>query len=77
MPRPTPAPAPRRAAAAAEAAQETQGTVRFGVLNWAILLAGLAAILAGFVLLAQGSTVAAPLLLVLGYGVVIPVGIIW
>ena len=38
--------------------------------------AGLVSVTVGFVLLAGGSTVAAPLLLVLGYAVLIPVGII-
>ena len=75
MPRPTPAPAPRRAAVT-EAAHENEGSVRFGIQNFLILLAGMVAILGGFVLLAQGSTVAAPLLLVLGYVVLIPLGII-
>jgi hypothetical protein len=38
--------------------------------------AGLASIALGFVLLASASTVAAPLLLSLGYVVLIPLGII-
>jgi hypothetical protein len=38
--------------------------------------AGVAALAVGFLLLAQGSTVAAPLLLALGYVVLIPLGII-
>jgi hypothetical protein len=33
-------------------------------------------IILGYVMLSRGSTVAAPLLLVLGYAVIIPVGII-
>ena len=37
---------------------------------------GLVAIVAGYVLLADGSTVGAPLLLVLGYAVLIPLAII-
>jgi hypothetical protein len=41
------------------------------------MAAGLAAIVVGYMLLASGSTVAAPLLLVLGYAVLIPLGIIW
>lgn len=45
-------------------------------MNYAFLGAGLAAIGLGFVLLAGGSIVAAPLLLSLGYVVLIPVGII-
>lgn len=38
--------------------------------------AGIAAIAVGFFLLANGSTVSAPLLLALGYAVLIPLGII-
>ena len=51
-------------------------TLHFGVKNVVVLAAGLAAITLGYVLLAGGSTVAAPLALVLGYVVLIPLGII-
>ena len=51
-------------------------TLHFGVKNIVLLAAGLAAITLGYVLLAGGSTVAAPLLLVLGYVVLIPLGLI-
>ena len=50
--------------------------MRFSLRNWALLAAGLVAAIAGFFALAAGSTVAAPLLLVLGYVILIPVGII-
>jgi hypothetical protein len=53
-----------------------EGALRFGPLNWALLAAALAAIAIGFVTLAGGSTVAAPLLLVLGYVILLPLGII-
>ncbi len=81
MPRPTPATAPRRpttasSASAAAAAQEAEGTVRFSTQNWALLLAGLASIVGGYMLLGDGSTSLAALLLVLGYVVLIPLGII-
>lgn len=46
------------------------------MINAALLVAGLAAIGLGYVLLAGGSTVAAPLLLVLGYVALIPLAII-
>lgn len=51
-------------------------TLHFGPKNFALLAAGLVAITIGYVLLAGGSTVAAPLALVLGYVVLIPLGII-
>ena len=51
-------------------------TLHFQAKNIVLLAAGLAAITFGYVLLAGGSTVAAPLLLVLGYVVLIPLGII-
>jgi hypothetical protein len=67
-------PPPSRAAARAAPARE--GALRFSTLNWVLLALGLVAIVAGYVLLSGGSTVAAPLLLVLGYVVLIPLGII-
>jgi hypothetical protein len=73
MPRPEPR-SPR--AAQAEAAPPAESNLRFSWLNGAFLLAGLIAIVGGFALLAGGSTVAAPLVLVLGFAVLIPLGII-
>jgi len=58
------------------APEKREGALRFGPVNWVLLTAGLVIVVAGFVALGQGSTVAAPLLLVLGYAVVIPLGII-
>lgn len=55
---------------------EAAGSLRFSRANWILLAAGVAVIATGFVLLSRGSTVAAPLLLVLGYAVLIPLGII-
>lgn len=57
-------------------ADERPGAVRFAPLNWALLAAAALAIVAGYVSLSGGSTVLAPLLLVLGYVVLIPLGII-
>jgi fatty acid desaturase len=71
MPRPTPAHA-RTAAPTVE----DESTLRFSVKNLILLAAGLAVIVLGYVLLSGGDTVAAPLLLVLGYAVLIPLGII-
>ena len=51
-------------------------TLHFGPRNVVLLAAGLAVITAGYVLLAGGSTVAAPLALLLGYVVLIPLGLI-
>lgn len=51
-------------------------SLRWTPVNYGLMAAGLAALAAGFVLLANGSIVAAPLLLALGYVVLIPVGII-
>lgn len=65
---------PSRVAAAPAA--DTESTLRFSVVNLALLAAGLVAIVAGFVLLGGGSTVAAPLLLMLGFAVLVPMGII-
>jgi hypothetical protein len=49
--------------------------LNFGPRNYAILGAALAAILIGFVLLSRGSITAAPILLVLGYCVLVPYGL--
>lgn len=45
-------------------------------MNYGLMGAGLASLGLGFFLLANASTVAAPLLLALGYVVLIPLGII-
>jgi hypothetical protein len=73
MPRVKPS-EPRRAATPPAAPGE--GSVRFGPVNWLLLASALVVIGLGFVTLSRGSTVAAPLLLVLGYAVLIPLGII-
>ena len=57
-------------------AEPREGAVRFSLLNWLLLGAGLLAVVLGFVTLSAGSTVAAPLLLVVGYVILIPLGII-
>ncbi|HEX5727610.1 MAG TPA: hypothetical protein VFX98_19215 [Longimicrobiaceae bacterium] len=73
MPRPTPE-KPRPAAAPLPG--EPESSLRFSLTNLALLAAGAVAIVLGYVLLNGGDTVAAPLLLVLGYAVLIPLGII-
>ena len=73
---PRTAPNPRRSAAASTPAVATESSLRFDLQNWILLATGLVAIVLGYVLLARGSTVAAPLLLVAGYVGLIPLGII-
>jgi hypothetical protein len=51
-------------------------SLRWSPVNYALMGAGIVALAVGFFLLAQGSIVAAPLLLGLGYVVLIPLGII-
>lgn len=52
------------------------GSFRFSTVNGVFLGLGTATVALGYLLLSRGSTVAAPLLLVLGYAVLIPIGII-
>ena len=73
MPRPTPAPS--RATPSASSS-DAEGSLRFSPKNLALLGAGLAAIVLGYVLLGGANNTVAPLLLVLGYAVLIPLGII-
>jgi hypothetical protein len=73
MPRPTPAPS---RAAPAPSPADNEGSLRFSPKNLALLGAGLASIILGYVLLGGADTTIAPLLLVLGYAVLIPLGII-
>ena len=73
MPRPTPA--PTRTTPVSSPA-DTEGSLRFTPKNLALLGAGLASIIIGYVLLGAADVVIAPLLLVLGYAVLIPLGII-
>jgi len=55
---------------------QQRGSLEFSTVNAVLLVAGLLAVVGGYVLLAGGSTVGAPLLLVLGYAVLLPLGII-
>lgn len=57
-------------------ADEDRPSLRFSAVNGALAVAGLGAIVLGYYLLAQGSITAAPLLLVLGYVVLLPLAII-
>lgn len=49
--------------------------LQFGPANFAFLAAAGVSLVVGYWLLAQGSTTAAPILLVLGYCVFFPVGL--
>jgi hypothetical protein len=72
--------APRRGPSAgrtdARGAEQERGVADFGPVNYALLGAALVSIVIGYVLLDRGSITAAPLLLVLGYVVLIPAGLL-
>lgn len=53
-----------------------QSRLQFGPVNLALLGGAVLALAGGYFLLAQGSTTAAPILLVLGYCVLLPLGLI-
>jgi len=53
-----------------------QGSLIFGRRNALLLLAGIVVILVGYIALGKGSMSAAPILLVLGYCVIIPLSIV-
>jgi hypothetical protein len=69
---------PRKTVSTRTSASPTSetGALRFSLWNWVLLGAGLVAVVIGFVLLARGSVAAAPLVLMLGFLVLIPWGII-
>lgn len=52
------------------------GALKFSRVNAVLAAAGLVSIVLGYVLLSRGSVTAAPLLLVLGYVVLLPLAII-
>jgi hypothetical protein len=66
----------RRNPPASRVTAVNRGALRFSAINAILLAAGFASIVAGYVLLARGSNVLAPVLLVLGYAILIPLGII-
>lgn len=55
---------------------ERTGTFGLGLVNGLLLLGALVAIVAGYVLLDRGSITDAPILLVIGYVVLIPVALL-
>ena len=56
--------------------RRSSDSLRFSRKNGILGLAGLLVIVLGYVLLAQGSITAAPLLLVLGYLVLLPLALV-
>lgn len=65
-----------RSTAGTTTAAPDPASLRFSAINGILVAAGLASIVAGYALLARGSNVLAPVLLVIGYAVLIPLGII-
>jgi hypothetical protein len=66
----------KQSAAAAERRRPRRGSVILGTRNVLLLVAGIVVILAGYLLLRTGSITAAPLLLVVGYCVMVPLSIV-
>ena len=60
----------------AKRARRGAPTLSFSRINAIYLVAGLASVAIGFFLLSRGSMHVAPILLVLGYCVLLPIGII-
>lgn len=60
----------------AERSSDESGSLQFGRVNAVLGAAGLVSLVLGYVLLAQSSITAAPLLLVLGYVVLLPLALI-
>jgi hypothetical protein len=54
---------------------ESPARLRFRRVNAVLVAAAVVSLAVGYVLLAQGSTTAAPVLLVLGYCVLFPLGL--
>lgn len=58
------------------AAPKARPNIQFGTKNWILLGVGILTIIAGYLFLAKGSITIAPILLVAGYCVLIPVAIL-
>jgi hypothetical protein len=54
----------------------SQSRLQFGVVNAALFVGAAVVLGAGYLLLARGSTTAAPILLVVGYCILLPLGLI-
>lgn len=57
-------------------ASRARPNIQLRLKNWILLGAGIVLIIAGYVLLSQGSITMAPILLVAGYCVLIPIAIL-
>ena len=66
----------KQAKAAQPKRRRREGSLVLGQRNVLLLVAGIVVILIGYFLLGRGSITAAPLLLVIGYCVIIPLSII-
>lgn len=55
---------------------DSQTRLEFGAVNAALFAAAVVVLGAGYLLLARGSTTAAPVLLVVGYCILLPLGLI-
>ncbi len=67
----------KKQAKAAQAKRPTrQGSLILGHRNVLLMVAGVVVILVGYLLLGRGSITAAPLLLVIGYCVMVPLAIV-
>lgn len=69
-------PGTRKASRGPKRSEDPSAALKFGRMNALLGAAGVASLVLGYVLLAQGSITAAPLLLVLGYVVLLPLAII-
>jgi len=69
-------PQPQQPGKPAQPAKKLRPQIALTKKNYIIMAAGLVSIIAGFITLSQGSTTLAPLLLVLGYCVIIPVSLL-
>lgn len=67
---------PQRKRRSTSPEQAPARSLRWSPVNYALMGSGILSLAIGYVLLAGGSTVAAPLLLALGYVVLIPMGIV-
>ena len=74
--RPRPARNPRDGTAAGAPASGARPSLQFSTVNVALGIAGVIALALGYWFLAGGSITAAPLLLVLGYVVLLPLALI-